>query len=466
MAGGEVGKGSDAPAPTQRKLAEVNNAEEEDEDVQLSVFQEMRREDESRETNDNLHNIYISAEALYLATPEGTPQPPADVPQPLMSLWSLSPKLRHEYYAFLIKQSIAIKVKDCSKIMDALMNMITLRSHALEEARLELLQGADVIGFTTTGCAMHQNLLRSLRPSVLVVEEAAEVLESQLLACMTDSLKQIVLIGDHYQLKPKVDTFAYEKHNNLNVSMFERLAAKMRPIRLVEQRRMNPRISALVRPFYDEQRIEDHASVLRRPFVDAAGRSHPATIPGLGDTRLFLWEHTTPEETAPNSRSKINTLELSMCVGLVEHIVSEGVHPKSITVITPYLGQCRALRNSLRLRTSNQLRDVKVSTVDLYQGDENDIIVLSMVRTQKLTEFLRMRNRMIVSCSRARFAFIIVGSSALLEQSPHWKQVLAMLRERQSIGTSIPLSFNGEMRLVKNDAPWPSVRKSAGPTLI
>uniref|UniRef100_A0A146LAG0 NFX1-type zinc finger-containing protein 1 n=1 Tax=Lygus hesperus TaxID=30085 RepID=A0A146LAG0_LYGHE len=94
----------------------------------------------------------------------------------------------------------------------------------MDEAKLELLRTADVVGLTTTGCAMNQNLLRSLRPSVLVVEEAAEVLESQLLACMTDTLTQVVLIGDHFQLKPKVDTFVYEKYNHMNTSLFERLA--------------------------------------------------------------------------------------------------------------------------------------------------------------------------------------------------------------------------------------------------
>ncbi|CUG29882.1 Hypothetical protein, putative [Bodo saltans] len=428
--------------------------DDDDDDIQLSVFQEMRKESANeREYNNNLRNLYLSAEALALH--DAAPVKPAAVPEGLMSLWSLSPATRHEFYAYLIRTSIAAKVKDWVRIMDTLQNTIVLRNHAIEELKLDLLQGADVIGFTTTGCAMNQSLLRSLRPSVLVVEEAAEVLEAQLLACMTDSLKQIVLIGDHYQLKPKVDTFLYEKFNHMNISMFERLAAHARPIRLVEQRRMHPSISALVRPFYDGQPIEDHESVETRRFVDASGQLHESScIPGLGDTNLFLWEHEHPEEKAPHSLSKINRMELVMCVRLVEHLLAEGVHPRSVTVITPYLGQCRALRNAFRLRTSNQLRDVHVSTVDLFQGDENDIVILSMVRTTVLTEFLRMRNRMIVACSRARYAYIIVGNSKLLEQSPHWAQVLAMLRAKNAISQSIPLMFGGKKVLVKN-SEWP-----------
>lgn len=445
-----------AGAPTLASRS-VEHEPDDDDDIQLSVFQEMRRESASeREYNNNLRNLYLSAESLALA--ECPPVRPAGVPDDLMSLWSLSPRTRHEYYVFLIRCSIAGKVKDWLRIMDSLQNIIILRNHAIEEAKLDLLQGADVIGFTTTGCAMNQSLLRSLRPSVLVVEEAAEVLEAQLLACMTDSLQQIVLIGDHYQLKPKVDTFLYEKVNHLNVSMFERLAARMKPIRLVEQRRMHPHISALVRPFYDGQPIEDHESVLTRSFIDASGHLHKSSnIPGLGDTNLFLWDHQHPEEKAPHSLSKINRLELVMCVRLVEHLLSEGVHARSITVITPYLGQCRALRNAFRLRTSHQLRDVRVSTVDLFQGDENDIVILSMVRTSVLTEFLRMRNRMIVACSRARFAYIIVGNSKLLEQSPHWAEVLAMLRSRSAISTHLPVMFGDRKVLVKN-SEWPGKR--------
>lgn len=463
----ELKAAAEKPATPAAPASVTAKSEDEDEDdISLSVFQEMKREDESREMNNNLRNIAIAAEALrWEANP---PTLPVGVPQPLLSLWSLPPRLRHQYYAYLIQVAIVQKVKDCLKIMDVMASTIALRNHAHDEARLELLQGADVIGFTTTGCATYQNLIRSLRPSVLVVEEAAEVLESQLLACMTDSLKQIVLIGDHYQLKPKVDTFLYEKVNNLNVSMFERLAGIMRPIRLVEQRRMHPTISQLIRPFYDGQPLEDHETVLIRPFVDAAGHKRPSNqIPGLGSTTMFLWEHDHPEEEAPNSRSKINTMELSMVVNLVDHIVAQGALPKSITVITPYLGQSRALRNVLRLR-AHQLRDVRVSTVDLYQGDENDIVILSMVRTQKLTDFLKMRNRMIVACSRARFAMIIIGNSDLLELSPHWRQVLEMLREMDAIGKYLPVTFGSKRVLVKNDDPWPGSKrrrsKSASPS--
>ena len=60
---------------------------------------------------------------------------------------------------------------------------------------------------TTTGAAIHQQLLNKLEAPVMFVEEAAEVLESNLLACLTPYVKHLVLIGDHKQLKPKVSQF-------------------------------------------------------------------------------------------------------------------------------------------------------------------------------------------------------------------------------------------------------------------
>uniref|UniRef100_A0A0A9WCW4 NFX1-type zinc finger-containing protein 1 n=1 Tax=Lygus hesperus TaxID=30085 RepID=A0A0A9WCW4_LYGHE len=173
---------------------------------------------------------------------------------------------------------------------------------------------------------------------------------------------------------------------------------------------MHPTLSRLIRPFYDPQPFLDHFSVSQRAFRSASGQPYVGHVPGLRE-RVYFWRHTYPEETAPGSRSKINTRELRMVQCLVQHLVQHGVLQRSVTIITPYLGQCRALRSVMRF---SALSDVKVSTVDLFQGDENDIVILSLVRTAKLTEFIRMRNRLIVSCSRARFAFVIVGNDTLL----------------------------------------------------
>ena len=70
----------------------------------------------------------------------------------------------------------------------------------------EILKSAKLVGITTTGAAIHQNLLLAVKPAVIIVEEACEILEANLLATLTPSVKHLIMIGDHMQLKPKALT--------------------------------------------------------------------------------------------------------------------------------------------------------------------------------------------------------------------------------------------------------------------
>ena len=73
-----------------------------------------------------------------------------------------------------------------------------------QEKALEILKKAKIVAMTTTGAAIHQHLLSKLEAPVVFVEEAAEILESNLLAVLTPHVKHMVLIGDHKQFKPNV----------------------------------------------------------------------------------------------------------------------------------------------------------------------------------------------------------------------------------------------------------------------
>lgn len=100
-------------------------------------------------------------------------------------------------------------------------------------------------------------LVRTLTPKnlpllflqVVIVEEAAEVLEAHILTSLSPSVEHLVLIGDHLQLPPKVEVYELQKESgrgyNLNTSMFERLveAGTVQHVTLAQQRRMRPDIS-------------------------------------------------------------------------------------------------------------------------------------------------------------------------------------------------------------------------------
>ena len=83
-----------------------------------------------------------------------------------------------------------------------------------------------------------------------------------------------------------------------------------------------------------------------------------------------------------------------------------------------------------------------MSSVDNFQGEENDIIILSLVRSNKENNigFLKIANRVCVALSRARNAFYIIGNAQLLEQtSPLWHEIISLLRANENIGTELKI---------------------------
>lgn len=116
-------------------------------------------------------------------------------------------------------------------------------------SNLACLKRASVVGMTTTYVAKHQKLLGGLMPKVVILEEAAEVLEAHVLSCLSSSTQQLIMIGDHKQLRPKLDQWILQAESNagfnLDMSIFERLITqnKIQHVTLHSQRRMRPQFS-------------------------------------------------------------------------------------------------------------------------------------------------------------------------------------------------------------------------------
>ena len=115
-----------------------------------------------------------------------------------------------------------------------------------------------IVAMTTTGCAKYSTILEQNNFEIIIIEEAAEVLESHVLSLLTKNTKQLILIGDHKQLKPKPYNYELETKYNFNVSMFERLINNKIPYATLKyQRRMKPK-------FADFVRVERRARVVTR----------------------------------------------------------------------------------------------------------------------------------------------------------------------------------------------------------
>ena len=125
-----------------------------------------------------------------------------------------------------------------------------------------------IVAMTTTGAAKYSTVLEQSNFETIIIEEAAEVLESHILSLLTKNTKQLILIGDHKQLKPKPYNFEIETKYKFNVSMFERLVNNNIPYySLKYQRRMKPIFADFVRIIYGDNEYLDYKDVLNKEKV-------------------------------------------------------------------------------------------------------------------------------------------------------------------------------------------------------
>lgn len=129
---------------------------------------------------------------------------------------------------------------------------------------------------------------------------------------------------------------------------------------------MRPEISIFAKLFYNQE-IIDHESVNRFP-----------DILGLHSNIYFI-DHTHEESETDELNSKRNKFEAEYLSKLCEYLIKLEYAPSQITVITMYLGQLIEIRNELR--RVGLAGKIRVCTVDNFQGEENDIILLSLVRS-------------------------------------------------------------------------------------
>ncbi|KAL8813625.1 MAG: hypothetical protein Q9200_000107 [Gallowayella weberi] len=341
-------------------------------------------------------------------------------------LWTIAPESRGPLYRHMqqrIKENMTGKMRQLVKEYDK--RAVDLKIGKWE-VDTNFLRESNIIGCTTTGLSKYRALLHSLQPKIVLIEEAAEVLEAQVTAACFDSLEHLILVGDHQQLRARCNERELEgKPWFLDVSMFERLVRNhVGFTQLIRQRRMHAEIRRGLIPIYPD--LEDHPSVELR-----------APVPGMGSMSTYFFSHAWPEDT-DNLMSKVNRTEAVMVVGLFNYLVNNGMKTKDITVLTFYNGQRKLILSALRQHPNMQGEAFKVVTVDSYQGEENAVILLSLVRSNWMNQigFLSIANRVCVALSRAQRGFYIFGDARLLsKQSQLWfKIVQAMNQKPRRVG--------------------------------
>ncbi|KAK5076617.1 hypothetical protein LTR64_005903 [Lithohypha guttulata] len=274
---------------------------------------------------------------------------------------------------------------------------------------------APIIGMTTTGLSKYRALVSSLKPKIILIEEAAEVLEAPVSVACVASLQHLILVGDHQQLQANcsVKELAGDPYY-LNISMFERLVRNKLPHRtLLKQRRMEPEFRELIQPIYPG--LTDDDSVATRDRTE------------WGTGSIFSWflNHDF-QEHQDESMSTYNAHEAALIARFYRHLIRNRVPPAAITVLTFYNGQRKKILRALKDDPETASVYNKVKTVDSYQGEENHIILLSLVRNNASGKigFLDINNRIVVALSRAKYGFYLFGNGNFLaEHNEVWSYV-------------------------------------------
>nr|NP_651229.2 uncharacterized protein Dmel_CG6204 [Drosophila melanogaster]AAF56255.1 uncharacterized protein Dmel_CG6204 [Drosophila melanogaster] len=280
----------------------------------------------------------------------------------------------------------------------------------------------DLLAMTTTCAARHNFLFRLLQSKCVLFEEAAEIQEAHIVACLTPHTEHVILVGDHKQLQPFSGSRKVPQ-----ISLFERLIVAGLPFsRLNLQYRMRSCISELLVPsIYDELLCSESV----KEYEDIR----------LMSKNLYFVQHNQPEHCM-SDMSIGNLYEAGVLAKLTEFLIQKAQYKHSdIVILSPYNGQIECIKNAL---PQNYRSTVQVASVDSFQGLEANIVLLSLVRSNISGRigFLRQANRVCVALSRARWALYIVGNVTILKDTfpKIWNPIVKRLKENNAIGEAFP----------------------------
>ena len=299
-----------------------------------------------------------------------------------------------------------------------------LQARATElELRIQaqLFGEARVIACTLAGSA--NRILDGQKYATLFIDEAAQALEA---ACWIAIRKatRVVFAGDHCQLPPTVKSIAAMK-GGLAKTLMERIVEnKPEVVTLLRvQYRMHEDIMRFSSDYFYGGMVETAPQVKHRSILEYDNPMMWVDTAGLDCKEEFVGE-TFGRINKAEANLTLETLTLYLKKIGKERILEERI---DVGVISPYRAQVQHLRRLIA--KSGDLKPfrhlISVNTVDGFQGQERDIIIISLVRANEEGQigFLRDLRRMNVAITRARMKLIILGDSGTLTRHPFYKRL-------------------------------------------
>ncbi len=285
----------------------------------------------------------------------------------------------------------------------------------------DLVEKAQVITATLIGSDHYS--IKNVKYDTVVIDEAGQALEP---ACWIPLLKaqKAILAGDPYQLSPTIKSNTAAK-NGLSTTLLEKciISHPEAVVMLNEQYRMNAAIMNYSSQVFYKNELKAHKSVAGQLlftddepflFVDTAGCGFDEKPEGTSTVN--------PEEAA---------FAFKYLIRLIKEIEQQlnGKNFPGVAVISPYREQIRLLKEHLN-DTPDLVKysdSVSVNTIDSFQGQERDMVLISMVRSNNDGEigFLSDIRRMNVAMTRARKKLVIIGDSGTLSTLPFYANMIA-----------------------------------------
>mmetsp|Transcript_9220 Transcript_9220/g.13658 ORF Transcript_9220/g.13658 Transcript_9220/m.13658 type:complete len:637 (+) Transcript_9220:57-1967(+) len=255
-------------------------------------------------------------------------------------------------------------------------------------------------------------ILKDTIVDTVIIDECTQGMEPEILIPILKASKRVILVGDHKQLGPNIEA---NEADELKISQFQRLIEKGEAyIMLKTQYRMHKKIAEFPsREFYENS--------LRH-----GSRSGPSKIIPYPNSEYPMLFYNVPhgrERRSKQTHSLRNDEEVRCVVKIVDMLVNRyKVSCSEIGVITPYLDQRLALE--WHLQKYNKKNEMKVASVDGFQGGERNFIIFSTVRSRSNIGFLSNPRRLNVALTRAKHGLFIVGRIDTLETDPIWRKLV------------------------------------------
>ncbi|KAF2761210.1 P-loop containing nucleoside triphosphate hydrolase protein [Pseudovirgaria hyperparasitica] len=281
--------------------------------------------------------------------------------------------------------------------------------NARDKANYLLIKEARIIAMTSTHAAMRRQEIAKLgfHYDNVIMEEAAQIteIENFIPLALQDPkdgelpLQRIVMCGDHYQNSPIIQNMAFRQYANLEQSLFLRLQGRARPTLADLYQWRYPHLGNL-------------------PSVETSPEYLAANAGFRYDYQFIdVPDYKGKGESEPTPHFIQNLGEAEYAVQIYMYMRLLGYAASKISILTTYAGQRALIKDVLDHRCKNHrlfgLPRI-VTTVDKYQGEQNDYIILSLVRTTRVG-YLRDIRRLTVALSRARLGLYVLGRRAVFE---------------------------------------------------